>query len=152
MIKNVTLLSLYCPTMGMLMADLFSKRVILPFRDEQDVRCEVASAQLLKPVRQGRAAMLEDLKERYIINVPQDVKELLLSSSIASIVDPCEGFKDLAFLSEEDSVFPVQWKQFGKSAFERTFDIHCSPLKQSSASESDVPVTSTSSGPSLAQV
>jgi hypothetical protein len=44
------------------------------------VRCEVASAQLLKPVRQGRAAMLEDLKERYIINVPQDVKELLLRS------------------------------------------------------------------------
>jgi hypothetical protein len=84
--------------------------------------------------------MLADLKERYITNVPQNVKELLL---IASILDPREGFKDLAFLSEEDSVFPPQWKQFGKSAFERTFDIHYSPLKKSS--ESDVPVRSPSS-------
>ena len=86
--------------------------------------------------------MRADLVDRYITNVPQNVKELLL---ITSILDPREGFKDLGFLSEADSVFPVQWKQFGKGAFERTFNIHYSPLSQSSASGSDVPVRSTSS-------
>jgi hypothetical protein len=137
--------SLVFPVMGMLMADLSpSKEVILTFRDEQDVRYKLASDQLLEPVRQGRAAMLEDLQNRYILNVPQNVKELLL---IATILDPREGFKDLAFLSEADCVFPSSWKTFGKNAFERNFDIHYSPLpKQSSASESGMRMMSTSSG------
>jgi hypothetical protein len=55
--------------------------------------------------------MLEDLKDRYISNVQQNVKELLL---IASIVEPREGFKYLAFLSEPRRPLTVCSRHRGK--------------------------------------
>ena len=96
-------------------------------RDDRDDRYELISFQLLKPVREGRAAMRADLADRYITNVPQNVKHLLL---IASVLDPREGIKDLSFLN--DGPFPASWRTDGKYAFEMNYDIHYSRSSKSS--------------------
>jgi hypothetical protein len=97
------------PVVGMLIASFDpATDVIL-----QSTGKILSHAQLLPCVRKAREAMFEDMKRRWIVDIDDNVKRILI---IGSMVDP--RAKDLSFLS---SGFPESWQEEAIEIFRFNF-------------------------------
>jgi hypothetical protein len=109
--------SLVLPAIHKVMVSLLpSTNVILSTRQPSDSRYRLASSELCKSVREGRAAMLADVKTRFITEVSDIQKKTHL---ISCGLDP--RFHNFDWI--EGSVFPSAWKETGLSLLKREFVI-----------------------------